>query len=213
MFGASGQVIPLALIFVSAFNSERMVESLSRSDRQTLVREVQAPLMEAAGGAAYVGRFDGGEFDIIIRGVDGVNDVAGRCQEILTAFFPPFEIGGISFSLSPKLGVALSPDHGFSPDALQRNADLALRYGCGSARKRDPARLWRSDCNHFKSGKGRGPDRRRSAPRQTPASNFIPDACPARPGFPFRSRSTDFDRQSALVDEGNRHSPSPNASA
>lgn len=129
MFGASGQVIPVALIFVSAFSSERMVESLSRSDRQTLVREVQARLMEAAGGSAYVGRFDGGEFDVIIRAVDGVNDVARRCQEILTAFFPPFEIGGISFSLSPKLGVALSPDHGFSPDALQRNADLALRYG------------------------------------------------------------------------------------
>ena len=131
MYGLSGQITPVALIFVSAFGSYRNVDGLSRIDRQLLTREVQSRLMNAAGSFSYVGRFDGGEFDVIIKEIAGIQDAMDRCHNILTAFFRPFEIGGSSFTLTPKIGVAVSPDHGFSPDALQRNADLALRSTLG----------------------------------------------------------------------------------
>ncbi|MBO9579618.1 MAG: EAL domain-containing protein [Sphingobium sp.] len=127
MFGASGQAISTALIFVQIFGTYSPVDALGRETRSSLIREAHARLAEAAGEAAYVGRIDGGEFDIIMRDVASSTDATLCCDRIAQAFLSPFDAGGTPILLRPKMGVAISPEHGFAPEALQRNADLALR--------------------------------------------------------------------------------------
>ncbi|MEL7706422.1 GGDEF domain-containing phosphodiesterase [Citromicrobium bathyomarinum] len=127
MFSPSGDVTPTALILISIFSTYSIADSFTRTDKQLLFRQVTGRLSQAAGEMAFVGRYDGGEFDIIIKEVRGLSDAEKRCANIAAAFFSPFIVSGATFTLSPKIGLALSPDHGFSPDILQRNADLALR--------------------------------------------------------------------------------------
>lgn len=132
MLGPDGRLARVALIYVNAFDAHRMVQDLSREDRLTLFREVQARLWRLIGDSAYVGRFDGGDFDVIIRDVNEISDVKMWCQDILSAFHSPFQISGNTVTLTPKIGFAIAPDHGFSPEAVQRNADLALRTALDS---------------------------------------------------------------------------------
>lgn len=128
MFDRDGQPTPASLIILSAFYRCYAIEQLDRHARLTLIREVHGRLTEGLEREAYIMRFDAGEFDIVLRNIKSIIDLQELCTRVARLFLRPFEVDGNMLTLTPKLGAALSPEHGFSPESLQRNADLALRY-------------------------------------------------------------------------------------
>lgn len=128
MFNRDGQPTPASLILINAFAGCYAVDQIDRHARLTLIREVHTRLTEGLESEAYITRFDAGEFDIILRDIDSTIDLHDSCRRIAGLFLRPFEVSGNFLTLTPKLGAALSPEHGFSPDSLLRNADLALRH-------------------------------------------------------------------------------------
>lgn len=128
MFGQSGQLIPAGFIIFSAFAGYNGLEQLSREQRLALLREVHTRLIEVLGDDAYISRFDGGEFDIVIRNLSYNFPLERICSNLIKEFLRSISIEQFSVNLTPKIGASASPDHGFSPESLQRNADFALRH-------------------------------------------------------------------------------------
>lgn len=126
MFGVNGQAARTALIIISTLGARSDIQYLERRTRLEIFRVIHARLSQVFEDQAYVGRFDGGEFDVIIPGVASLSTIEEYCKQIVEAFFLPIQWEGAALSVQPKIGAAMSPEHGFSPDALLRNAGLAL---------------------------------------------------------------------------------------
>lgn len=128
MFSNDGHPTPAGLIILNAFSEYYAIDHLDRQARLTLIRDVHTRLTESLGSDAYVSRFDAGEFDVILRNMTSIVELQRVSGQIILALLRPFEVAGSAVLLTPKIGAALSPEHGFSPDSLLRNADLALRH-------------------------------------------------------------------------------------
>lgn len=83
-------------------------------------------LREVADGSDIVARMGGDEFAIIQLGDNQPAAGVALAEQILEAVSQPFELVGRSITIGVSIGIALYPQHGESPDLLQRSADQAL---------------------------------------------------------------------------------------
>jgi diguanylate cyclase (GGDEF)-like protein len=73
-----------------------------------------------------VARLGGDEFAIVQVAVERPDDAVVLANRIIAAFRTPFEINGHQIAVATTIGAALAPHDGTSPDALLKNADIAL---------------------------------------------------------------------------------------
>lgn len=92
-----------------------------------VLRTVARRLEETVRGADLVGRIGGDEFILILSGVEGKADVLTPTRRLVRQCFErPVEVGGESYQLSAKLGVAVCPADGKQFDELVKRADRAM---------------------------------------------------------------------------------------
>ncbi|MDX1738013.1 MAG: bifunctional diguanylate cyclase/phosphodiesterase, partial [Alphaproteobacteria bacterium] len=72
-------------------------------------------------------RVGGDEFAIVCRGIDDMNDVAEKAEEILNVVNQEFRYFDESISLTASVGIAIFPQDADDVDSLLRCADLALQ--------------------------------------------------------------------------------------
>lgn len=91
-----------------------------------LLKQVATRLRECVRETDVVARMGGDEFAVVQRG--GVHPMASTrlAHRIIEALTQPFHIEGHTVHIGTSVGVALAPHDGEDPEALQRNADLAL---------------------------------------------------------------------------------------
>ena len=98
-----------------------------------MLQEVSRRLQARVRKADTVARLGGDEFVILLTGLSGRPDqVAERARlnavEVLEAVSAPMDIQGHALQLSCSIGIALSSEHGNTPEDLLKHADTAL-YG------------------------------------------------------------------------------------
>jgi diguanylate cyclase len=71
-------------------------------------------------------RLAGDEFTMFFPRVESVTEVEMLARRIALAVSQPFELQGHSIDIGASIGVAVSPDHGQTVEALMRAADLAM---------------------------------------------------------------------------------------
>jgi diguanylate cyclase len=71
-------------------------------------------------------RLAGDEFTIFFPQIDSVSEIERLARRIAIAISEPFELCSHSVDIGASIGVALSPDHGTSIEALMRSADIAM---------------------------------------------------------------------------------------
>ncbi|QDP18791.1 putative bifunctional diguanylate cyclase/phosphodiesterase [Sphingomonas xanthus] len=71
-------------------------------------------------------RLAGDEFTIFFPEIAEASDAERVARRIALAISEPFELHGHSVDIGASVGVALSPDHGVSIEALMRAADIAM---------------------------------------------------------------------------------------
>jgi predicted signal transduction protein with EAL and GGDEF domain len=81
-----------------------------------------------------VGRLGGDEFCIIQRVTDPVTETATMAKRIVEVISAPFDLGDHQVSIGTSIGIAVAPSDGINPDALMKNADLALYLAKKEAR-------------------------------------------------------------------------------
>ncbi len=87
---------------------------------------VTAELGENGAPRPLLARLAGDEFTMFFPQVETVAEVEMLARRIALAVSEPFELQGHSIDIGASIGVAISPDHGQTVEALMRAADLAM---------------------------------------------------------------------------------------
>lgn len=123
--GGEKRLIAVALLDLERFR--RVNETLGRSAGDALLREAGARLQRLNETVARVGP---DVYGLVARGALRVDEISRSIEAKLTAAFAePIRVGSEDLRLSCRAGVAIHPDDGADPDALLRNAEVALRRG------------------------------------------------------------------------------------
>lgn len=91
-----------------------------------LLEEVASRLKACARTTDIVARVGGDEFAILQGQRKQPGAATTLASQIIEAFSAPFDCGDHRFSVATNIGIALAPHDGVEPDALLKNAELAL---------------------------------------------------------------------------------------
>jgi diguanylate cyclase (GGDEF)-like protein len=87
---------------------------------------VTAELGENGAPRPLLARLAGDEFTLFFPKIESVPELEMLARRIALAIAEPFELQGHSIDIGASIGVAVSPDHGQTVEALMRAADLAM---------------------------------------------------------------------------------------
>jgi diguanylate cyclase (GGDEF)-like protein/hemerythrin-like metal-binding protein len=73
-----------------------------------------------------VARLGGDEFALVLHGIGSEGEVGRMARKILRSLADPFHLGDAHVGIGASIGIALSPRHGLSLDALLSQADQAM---------------------------------------------------------------------------------------
>lgn len=71
-------------------------------------------------------RLAGDEFTIFFPDIEEISEIQRVARRIVLAISEPFELSSHSVDIGASIGIAVSPDHGSSIEALMRAADIAM---------------------------------------------------------------------------------------
>ena len=120
---AQGKV---AVLFLDLDRFKQINDSLDHTVGDQLLQAVAARLAESLREADTLARPGGDEFSVLIQGVRTVSDVASVGQKLLECVRRPFVVGGRELFVTASIGASLFPDDAQDPEALLRNADVAV---------------------------------------------------------------------------------------
>ena len=87
---------------------------------------VNAEFTGSARTRPLLARLAGDEFTIFFPEIDSVAEIERVARRIVLAISEPFELCSHSVDIGASIGIAVSPDHGMSIEALMRAADIAM---------------------------------------------------------------------------------------
>jgi diguanylate cyclase (GGDEF)-like protein len=89
---------------------------------------VNAEFSGNAKSRPLVARLAGDEYTIFFPEVEAVAEIERIARRIVLAISEPFELCSHSVDIGASIGIAVSPDHGVSIEALMRAADIAMYH-------------------------------------------------------------------------------------
>ena len=87
---------------------------------------VNAEFAGSARNRPLLARLAGDEFTIFFPSISSAAEIEQIARRLVLAISEPFELSGHSVDIGASIGVALSPEHGISIEALMRAADIAM---------------------------------------------------------------------------------------
>jgi len=115
----------IAVLFVDLDDFKAVNDSLGHEAGNIVIRAVADRLGGTLRAEDTAARLSGDEFAILLEDTpeERPRTVAARIQEELSR---PLDVLGTSLSLQCSIGIAVSGEHGTTPDELLRNSDLAM---------------------------------------------------------------------------------------
>ena len=115
-----------AVLYLDLDGFKTVNDSLGHSMGDVLLKEVAQRIQAQLREVDMVARMGGDEFVILIEGMKEPNDISPTCQKLLSCMSAPFELSGLSFSVTASIGVTIFPRDGDSVHTLLANADAAM---------------------------------------------------------------------------------------
>ncbi len=115
-----------ALLMLDLDRFKQVNDTLGHPAGDALLKQVAQRLERTVGNKGRCGRLGGDEFQVIIPGYNSREMLGDLATEIIAALSQPYSVEGQSVVIGASVGVAISPEHGFSNEELIRNVDLAL---------------------------------------------------------------------------------------
>jgi diguanylate cyclase (GGDEF)-like protein len=136
LLSEAGQGTQSAMLFVDLDRFKTVNDSLghARGDQLLIMVAnrlrvvVNAEFDGSARRRALLARLAGDEFTIFFPIVDSVTEIERVARRIALAVSEPFELCSHSVDIGASIGVATSPEHGTSVEALMRAADIAMYH-------------------------------------------------------------------------------------
>mgnify|MGYP003814813367 CR=1 FL=1 len=116
---------PVAVLLMDLDRFKDINDSLGHAMGDRLLTQVAQRLEGILRRSDTVARLGGDEF-VVVMGQDGADAATRVCRHILESFDEPFDLEGQTLHVRVSIGAALFPEHGDTPGALLKNADLAM---------------------------------------------------------------------------------------
>jgi diguanylate cyclase (GGDEF)-like protein/PAS domain S-box-containing protein len=116
----------LAVMLLDLDNFKAVNDSLSHDGGNLLLKEVAQRLSATVRKGDTVGRLYGDEFVIVLRDIEGTEEVMRLARDLVHAFAKPFIIAGNEYLVTFSVGGALFPKDGSCGDELLKKADTAM---------------------------------------------------------------------------------------
>ncbi len=116
----------VGVLFVDLDRFKIINDTLGHRVGDAVLAEVSRRLRAAVSANDIVSRTGGDEFIIVLDGMPDKMSISERAQGIIDALAPAITVGEHEHFLSASIGISLFPLDGKEPDALLRNADVAM---------------------------------------------------------------------------------------
>jgi len=114
------------LLLLDLDNFKMLNDSMGHAFGDKVLQFVASRLKQQIRQQDLLARLGGDEFALVSWGEDTTKRADVLAQRLLDCFHNAFEIDGLSIQLGCSMGIAISPMHCTSSDALLKNADMAL---------------------------------------------------------------------------------------
>jgi diguanylate cyclase (GGDEF)-like protein/PAS domain S-box-containing protein len=115
-----------AVLFLDLDHFKLINDSLGHSTGDQLLIEAANRLRECVRGTDTVARLGGDEFVVLLEDLDGAHSVTHAAQRMLQGLGSPCELNGHEIVISASIGIAISSTGYDYPEALLRDADIAM---------------------------------------------------------------------------------------
>jgi diguanylate cyclase (GGDEF)-like protein len=116
----------LAILYLDLDHFKTANDTLGHPVGDELLRAVAGRLRSCIRDTDTVARVGGDEFAIIQTAIEAPHNVTTLACRICDTIRVPYEIDGHTMIIDSSIGISLAPDDGIDPDALLKNADMAL---------------------------------------------------------------------------------------
>lgn len=120
----SGRIV--AVVSLDVDNLKTINDSLGHAAGDALLKQVGSRLLQALRGTDTVARLSGNEFLILLAHLKSESAIAHVIGKINRVFRDPFTLSGDDVAATASLGITVAPRDGNQPDALLKNANLAM---------------------------------------------------------------------------------------
>ncbi len=114
-----------AVYFIDLDNFKTVNDTLGHEYGDSLLIHT-AKILTTHGENGMLARAGGDEFLIFRENISSKDEALDFASRIINRFIYPIEINGEDIYLSMSIGIAIYPDNGLSPNALIKNADIAM---------------------------------------------------------------------------------------
>ena len=117
---------PLAMLFLNLDRFSHINDTLGRAFGDRVLLDVAERIRGCLRQVDTIARLGGDEFVVLAHQADD-SGAQATATRVLDALKRPFEQGGMSFTVTASIGVALYPSDGTTMEELMRRADGAMR--------------------------------------------------------------------------------------
>lgn len=133
----------MAVLCLDLDHFKSVNDTLGHQVGDQLLKAASVRLQECVREIDTVARLGGDEFAILHADIQRSDQAGLLAQRVVAALREPFDIDGHHVVIGTSVGVSFAPEDGLDPDALLKNADMALYRakadGRGSCRYFEPA--------------------------------------------------------------------------
>ena len=126
----------IAVLLFDLDNFKMVNDSLGHDHGDQLLQHISSIMKSYVRAEDTVARLGGDEFTIVLSGIKGESCVIDIADKILNELENPIFLSGNQLVISSSIGIALYPQDGNKPEALLRNADLAMYHAKGAGKNR-----------------------------------------------------------------------------
>ncbi|PFA66443.1 diguanylate cyclase [Bacillus sp. AFS015802] len=118
----------LAVLFLDMDRFKMINDTLGHWAGDLIIKELSQRIQGILPKGAYMGRFSGDKFTVLLTKEVNESTISGVTQAILDTIQAPFTYQGKEFYMSVSIGASLYPRDGEESGDLLRNADSALNW-------------------------------------------------------------------------------------
>ncbi|HTZ62932.1 MAG TPA: EAL domain-containing protein [Solirubrobacteraceae bacterium] len=116
----------VAMLFIDLDRFKAVNDNLGHSVGDRLLVAISERLAELMRDSDTVARLGGDEFVILAEDVESDDEALALAQRVLDALDRPVALGSATVAMLASVGISISRDHLLDPEAMLREADLAM---------------------------------------------------------------------------------------
>ncbi len=124
----------VAVMFVDLDKFKSINDTMGHDIGDTILKTTAQRLVANVKALDTVARMGADEFVIVISRINNLWDAAHIAQRMLDSIQKNIDIGGMPYSVSASIGIAISPDDGRDEADLIRKADMAMYHAKSEGR-------------------------------------------------------------------------------